>query len=275
MVRLPRFRRIVRVPKTGMRGQAVAGTIATCGFRRAKGNCRMTAHRFSQKRFSQLRSAEQNPSKPRLSQHRLTQASGIVSALVTALALAACASSGVLDDAATGASANVAAAHISADGQPYKKLAVVPVPSLPGFDKPRQVKEAARISCVPYARNRSGITLRGNARLWWKKAKGRYAELTKPAAGAVMVFSGGKRLRRGHLAVVTRIVSKREIRVDHANWPGGGKVYLNVPVYDVSARNDWSKVRVYDVPSGQPGIHVYPVSGFIAKPVRTASNESG
>ncbi|HET7334773.1 MAG TPA: CHAP domain-containing protein [Rhizomicrobium sp.] len=230
----------------------------------------MTAHRSSQHHFSQQRATQQH-----LSKHRLTQASGIVSALVTALALAACASSGVLDDAATGTRANVAAAQVSADGQPYNKLAMVPVPAPPAFDKPRLVKDAARISCVPYARKRTGIALRGNARVWWKKAKGRYAELAKPAAGAVMVFSGGKRLRSGHLAVVTRIVSPREIRVDHANWPGGGKVYLNVPVYDVSARNDWSKVRVYDVPSGQPGIHVYPVSGFIAKPVRTASNDAG
>lgn len=202
--------------------------------------------------------------------HRLVKSCGLVFVLTAALALGACSSDRFLDNATARLTAHVSSPSVTRD-----MLAAGTVPTLHSHDKPRLVKTAERISCVPYARNRSGIALRGNARLWWKKAKGLYAELKSPADGAVMVFSRGKRLRRGHLAVVTRIVSSREIRVDHANWPGGGKVYLNVPVYDVSAKNDWSKVRVYDVPSGQPGVHVYPVSGFIAKPVRTAQNDAG
>jgi hypothetical protein len=33
-----------------------------------------------------------------------------------------------------------------------------------------------------------------------------------------MVFSGSKRLKRGHVAVVTEIVGPRQIIVDQANW---------------------------------------------------------
>jgi hypothetical protein len=38
-------------------------------------------------------------------------------------------------------------------------------------------------------------------------------------------------------------------------------------------KNDWSRVRVWDVPSGQFGTRIYAISGFILKPlVREASN---
>jgi len=43
---------------------------------------------------------------------------------------------------------------------------------------------------------------------------------------------------------------------------------------DVSAKNDWSKVRVWDMRSNGFGAHVYAVSGFIAKElVKRASND--
>ena len=126
-----------------------------------------------------------------------------------------------------------------------------------------------RLYCVQYARLRSGLAIFGDAKLWWKRAKNLYDEFTQPALDAVMVFSGSKRIRRGHLAVVTGIVSPREIIVDHANWQNHGEIDHNMPVLDVSADNDWSQVRVWDVNSGQYGTHVYHVSGFIG-PQRTA-----
>ena len=67
------------------------------------------------------------------------------------------------------------------------------------------------------------------------------------------------------LAVVTDIVSPREIRVEQANWMNKGEIDHSTPVLDVSAANDWSKVRVWDVPSKQFGSRVYAISGFILK----------
>jgi hypothetical protein len=80
-------------------------------------------------------------------------------------------------------------------------------------------------------------------------------------------------MRLGHVAVVTNVVSKREIRVDQANWLNHGEIDHSTPIMDVSAKNDWSKVRVWDIKSGQYG-NVYAVSGFIAKdPTRQADAE--
>ncbi|MBN9555739.1 MAG: CHAP domain-containing protein, partial [Alphaproteobacteria bacterium] len=63
--------------------------------------------------------------------------------------------------------------------------------------------------------------------------------------------------------VVRTQVSPREIRVDHANWLGDGAIYLDDPVADVSADNDWSQVRVWNVKTGGWGTRTYAVQGFI------------
>jgi hypothetical protein len=63
--------------------------------------------------------------------------------------------------------------------------------------------------------------------------------------------------------VVRGLISAREIRVDHANWLNDGSIYVNDPVMDVSADNDWSAVRVYNLKTGGWGSKVYPVQGFI------------
>ena len=130
-----------------------------------------------------------------------------------------------------------------------------------------------RLACVPYARLRSGLAIFGDARVWWARARNIYDEFTAPAVDAVMVFAGSKRIRKGHVAVVAGIVSPREIIVDHANWQNHGEIDHNMPVLDVSAGNDWSKVRVWDVRSGQFGGHVYAIKGFIARslPATTGS----
>jgi len=128
-----------------------------------------------------------------------------------------------------------------------------------------------RLFCVEYARMRSGLAVFGDAKHWWARAKNLYARLPHPVEDAVMVFSGSKRLKRGHVAVVTDIVGPRQIIVDQANWQNKGEIDHATPVLDVSTKNDWSKVRVWDIPSGTFGRRVYAVSGFIAKELKTAS----
>ncbi|EHM03226.1 CHAP domain protein [Acetobacteraceae bacterium AT-5844] len=120
--------------------------------------------------------------------------------------------------------------------------------------------------CVPYARAESGIQLRGDAWEWWDAAEGRYERGQAPRRGSVLVLSRTSRLREGHLSVVSRVVSSREIRVNHANWANGsakGRVALDQPVVDVSPRNDWSMVRVWYPPINNLGTSSYPASGFV------------
>ena len=121
-------------------------------------------------------------------------------------------------------------------------------------------------SCVPYARARSGIALRGDGWQWWDAAAGRYARGGAPRPDSVLVFRSTGRLRDGHVAVVSRIVSAREIRVDHANWASGGlkgMVARDQRVIDVSPRNDWTQVRVWYPPAGVVGATVFPTYGFV------------
>jgi len=124
---------------------------------------------------------------------------------------------------------------------------------------------AKHLYCVEYARIRSGLQIFGDAKYWWGKAADMYARATQPVADAVMVFAGSKRIRHGHVAVVTAVLGPREIKVDHANWQNHGEIDLNMPVLDVSKDNDWSKVRVWDPRSGQYGARIYAISGFIER----------
>jgi hypothetical protein len=137
-------------------------------------------------------------------------------------------------------------------------------------DTPTIVRPGRHIYCVEFARLVSGIALFGDARTWWDQARTAYAQLTNPAAGAVMVFAGRKSMRSGHVAVVKRVVSNREVLVDHANWGRDGKIYLNAPVVDVSANNDWSMVKVWNTQAGTLGNTAYTLKGFIAQ--RFATN---
>jgi surface antigen len=115
--------------------------------------------------------------------------------------------------------------------------------------------------CVPYARSRSGIKLFGDAYTWWEGAKGQYARGNLPALGSVLVLSKTKRLRRGHVGVVTAIVSDREIRIDHANWQPDA-IITNMAVLDVSPANDWTQLRFWNKDARVWGA-VYPASGFV------------
>lgn len=153
--------------------------------------------------------------------------------------------------------------------------ATLAAPDVPGADrdKPRTEKGFKKFFCVEYARLRSGLAVFGDAKHWWERARTLYARVAHPVEDAVMVFSGSKRLKRGHVAVVTEVVSDREIIVDHANWQNKREIDLGTPVLDVSPKNDWTMVRVWDIPSGQFGARTYAVSGFITKGlIREARN---
>jgi surface antigen len=117
--------------------------------------------------------------------------------------------------------------------------------------------------CVPYARQISGVEIRGNAHTWWGQAEGRYARGTVPREGAVMAFKSNRAMPLGHVAVVRQIVSDREVLLDHANWSRGGKIEHGVRAIDVSDAGDWSAVKVWFGPIGDLGTRVNPVAGFI------------
>ena len=119
------------------------------------------------------------------------------------------------------------------------------------------------LQCVPYARTHSEVKLYGDAHTWWDKAEGKYPREATPEPGAVMVLNNYAGPDRAHVAVVRRLISAREIRVDHANWLDDGSIYVNDPVEDVSEANDWSLVRVFNLKTDAWGGKVYPVQGFI------------
>jgi hypothetical protein len=77
----------------------------------------------------------------------------------------------------------------------------------------------------------------------------------------VLVLRGYRDPSRGHVAVVSGMVSDRILKVDQANWLNQGEISLAVPVLDVSPQNDWSQVRVWHIPSGQWGARIYEVGG--------------
>jgi surface antigen len=121
--------------------------------------------------------------------------------------------------------------------------------------------------CVPFARLVSGIQIFGDAHTWWQQAAGRYETGYTPKAGAVLCFKPTGRMRLGHVAVVSQVLTDRIIQITHANWSiidgGRGQIEKNVTVIDVSPEGDWSQVKVWYDPSRDLGATVYPTYGFI------------
>ena len=116
--------------------------------------------------------------------------------------------------------------------------------------------------CVRTVRAISDFTIQGDAWTWWNSAAGQYERDRQPALGSVLVFKRSGRLSRGHVSLVSHIVDRRTIEVDHS-WLEGNGLRRNMRVVDVSARNDWSAVRVWHEPSDQLGLRVYTTYGFI------------
>ena len=119
------------------------------------------------------------------------------------------------------------------------------------------------ISCVPFARENSNIELTGNAATWWYHAAGVYARGSQPEVGSVLNFRATSRMRLGHVAVVTNILTPREIEIDHANWSARGRISHGIHVVDVSPGNDWTQVRVAHPANPDSYGSVYPTYGFI------------
>jgi surface antigen len=126
---------------------------------------------------------------------------------------------------------------------------------------------SAGISCVPYARQATGMSISGNGRDWWYNAAGLYARSNRPEVGSVMAFPGSGGMRAGHVAVVERVISPREVHIHHANWGGPGirrgSIMRGVSVIDASPNNDWTQVRVQVGHSAENYGRAYPVYGFI------------
>jgi surface antigen len=129
--------------------------------------------------------------------------------------------------------------------------------------------------CVPFARMISGIELFGDAWTWWRQAPGKYAQGFAPKAGAVLVFKPNGVMNKGHVAVVSQVLTDRVIQVTHANWSvidgSRGQVEKDVTVVDVSAAGDWSQVKVWYDPARDLGSTVYPTYGFIYQTAQSAA----
>ncbi len=127
--------------------------------------------------------------------------------------------------------------------------------------------QASALQCVPYARQISGVEIFGNARTWWAQAAGRYERGSQPKVGAIMTFKPTRSMPMGHVGMVSKIVSDREVLIDHANWSriGGrrGHIEKGARVVDVSTAGDWSAVRVWYAPMKDLGTSTYPLYGFI------------
>jgi surface antigen len=130
--------------------------------------------------------------------------------------------------------------------------------------------------CVPFARLVSGIQIFGDAWTWWSQASGKYATGFVPKAGSVLCFRPTGRMRLGHVAVVSQVLTDRVIQISHANWSlidgDRGHVERNVTVVDVSPEGDWSQVKVWNDPTHNLGTTVYPTYGFIYQDAATAAS---
>lgn len=122
---------------------------------------------------------------------------------------------------------------------------------------------AGVLQCAPFARQVSGIDLHGNANTWWGQAEGRYDRGHEPRVGAVLAFAASRSMPVGHVAMVSKVVSGREVLLTHANWSYRGGVERNVRAIDVSPNNDWTDVRVWYGPIGNLGLRSNAAKGFI------------
>lgn len=118
------------------------------------------------------------------------------------------------------------------------------------------------LTCVPYAERVSGIVLPGDAYNWWRAARGRYERRHQPEVGSVLVFRSIPAMPLGHVSVVTAVLSPRRILVEHANWVPH-RINHDQLVVDVSAANNWSRVRVWYPPIDALGNTTFPTYGFL------------
>jgi len=144
-----------------------------------------------------------------------------------------------------------------------------PKPENPSAAAPLMPAKTSGWQCVTFARLFSGIQIFGDAWTWWDHAIGKYTRGFTPESGSVLVFKPYGAMSRGHVAVVSQVLTDRIIQVTHANWSPiegrRGKVEKDVTVVDVSKAGDWSQVKVFYNPTGDLGTTVYPTFGFVYK----------
>ena len=132
--------------------------------------------------------------------------------------------------------------------------------------------------CVPFARLVSGIQIFGDAYTWWQQAIGKYEEGFQPKTGAVLCFKPTERMRLGHVAVVSEVLTDRIVQITHANWSpiegSRGKVEKDVTLVDVSPEGNWSQVKVWYDPIRDLGNTVYPTYGFIYQKAEGAAKSA-
>jgi surface antigen len=149
---------------------------------------------------------------------------------------------------------------IEAQAAPKKTTKVAAV-------KAKKKSASPYLQCVQFARQFTGIQIFGDAWTWWEKANNKYEEGQAPKPGAVLVFKPQGKMRVGHVAVVSQIVTDRYIQITHANWSPingrRGQVEKDVNVLDVSEKGDWSKVKVWYGPLNDLGTTIYTTYGFI------------
>ena len=132
---------------------------------------------------------------------------------------------------------------------------------------------AGTLQCAPHARQISGIQLFGRAADWWQQAEGQYDRGQQPRVGAVLSFSSSRSMPAGHVAMVSRVVSGREVLLTHANWSYRGGIEHDVRAVDVSPNNDWSDVKVWYGPIGNLGKRSNAARGFIYPSKSTLSEK--
>jgi surface antigen len=90
----------------------------------------------------------------------------------------------------------------------------------------------------------------GDGWQWWSHSDGRFEHGHAPKESAVMVFDRTDSMEHGHVAIVSHIMNPRLITINHANWARfrghRGAISTGVMVQDVSDKNDWSEVKVWD-----------------------------
>ncbi len=133
--------------------------------------------------------------------------------------------------------------------------------ALGGWAKTAAAYSSLGGNCVLYVRAVTGMEIAGNAGSWWDGAAGRYPRGHVPVVGSVLVFKPFGYMRSGHVAVVSRVLNRRMILVDQANWVPG-RVVKDMAVFDSSPGNDWSMVRVVAWSSNSWG-RDNPTFGFI------------
>jgi hypothetical protein len=131
--------------------------------------------------------------------------------------------------------------------------------------------------CALFAREFTGIHIRGDAWTWWDLAAGLYPRKNVPHADTVLVLRSTQQLKLGHVGIVKRVVGPREILLTHANWgnddPTRRIVHDSTAVVDVSPANDWTQLRFWNAPAHAFG-KVYAAYGFIYPKAFTKDSEA-